>query len=58
MASVMRGADFGSQWMEWRVTIMNQELDQAYLGQRTVEDSVAAACAAIDQVLAAIEWPV
>lgn len=58
MATVMRGADFGSQWMEWRVTIMNQELDQAYLGQRSVEDSVAAACAAIDQVLASIEWPV
>jgi multiple sugar transport system substrate-binding protein len=58
MASVARGADFGSQWIEWRVTIMNQELDQAYLGQRSVEDSVAAACSAIDQVLDAIEWPV
>jgi len=58
MASVLRGADFGSQWMEWRVTIMNQELDQAYLGQRSVEDSVAAAVKAIDQVLSTIEWPV
>jgi hypothetical protein len=58
MASVLRGADFGPQWMEWRVTIMNQELDQAYLGLRSVEESVQAACAAIDAVLATIEWPV
>ncbi|MGQ9556115.1 MAG: ABC transporter substrate-binding protein, partial [Anaerolineae bacterium] len=58
MAPVLRGADFGSQWMEWRVTIMNQELDLAYLGERSVEESVQAACAGIDQVLANIEWPV
>ena len=37
---------------------MNQELDQAYLGQRSVEESVAAAVKAIDQVLASVEWPV
>ncbi|MGI6209712.1 MAG: ABC transporter substrate-binding protein [Anaerolineae bacterium] len=57
MASVGRGADFGSQWMEWRVTIMNQELDLAYLGERSVEESVEAATAAIQQVLDSIQWP-
>ncbi len=56
-APVGRGADFGSQWMEWRVTIMNQELDLAYLGERSVEESVAAASTAIQQVLDSIVWP-
>lgn len=51
------GADFGSQWIEWRATIMNNELDQALLGQRSVEESAAAACTAIDAVLASIEKP-
>ena len=51
------GADFGSQWIEWRATIMVQELDQALLGTRSVEESAAAACTAIDQVLGAIEKP-
>ena len=51
------GADFGSQWIEWRATIIVQELDQALLGTRSVEKSAEAACAAIDQVLGAIEKP-
>lgn len=51
------GADFGSQWNEWRATIMVQELDQALLGLRSVEESAEAACTAIDQVLDAIERP-
>lgn len=49
------GADFGSQWIEWRATIMNNELDQVLLGQRSAEESAAAACQAIDAVLANIE---
>jgi hypothetical protein len=36
---------------------MNAELDQALLGQRPVEESAAAACAAIDEVLAQIPKP-
>jgi multiple sugar transport system substrate-binding protein len=51
------GADFGSQWIEWRATIMNSELDQALLGQRSAEESAVAACKAIDAVLATIEKP-
>ena len=57
MAPVGRGADFGSQWIEWRTVIMNQELDLAYLGDRSVEESVAAATTAIQQVLDSIQWP-
>lgn len=53
----VQGADFGSQWIEWRATIMNNELDQALLGQRSVADSAAAACKAIDDVLAKITKP-
>jgi ABC-type glycerol-3-phosphate transport system substrate-binding protein len=53
----VEGADFGSQWIEWRATIMNNELDQALLGTRSVEESAAAACKAIDDVLAKIEKP-
>jgi multiple sugar transport system substrate-binding protein len=49
------GADFGSQWIEWRATIMNNELAMALLNQRSVEESAAAACQAIDAVLATIE---
>jgi multiple sugar transport system substrate-binding protein len=51
----VQGADFGSQWIEWRATIMNAELSQALLGQRSVEESAAAACQAIDAVLVNIE---
>lgn len=54
---LVEGADFGSQWIEWRATIMNNELDQALLGQRSAEESAAAACQAIDDVLAQIEKP-
>jgi multiple sugar transport system substrate-binding protein len=53
----VKGADFGSQWMEWRVTIMNSELQLALLGERSVEESAAAACKAIDEVLDTIEFP-
>jgi multiple sugar transport system substrate-binding protein len=53
----VEGADFGSQWIEWRATIMNNELDQALLGQRSAEESAAAACQAINDVLAQIEKP-
>jgi multiple sugar transport system substrate-binding protein len=53
----VEGADFGSQWIEWRATIMNSELEQALLGTRSVEESAAAACKAIDEVLVKIEKP-
>ncbi|NPV07476.1 MAG: sugar ABC transporter substrate-binding protein [Anaerolineae bacterium] len=50
-------SDYGPQWMEWRATIMRNELDLAFLGERSVEESVQAACVGVDQVLASIEWP-
>jgi len=53
----VKGADFGSQWIEWRATIMNNELNQALLGQRSADDSAAAACKAIDDVLVKIDKP-
>jgi len=53
----VKGADFGSQWIEWRATIMNNELNQALLGQRSAEESAVAACKAIDEVLAKIDKP-
>lgn len=49
------GADFGSQWIEWRVTVMNSELQSALLGERSAADSAASACESIDAILATIQ---
>jgi multiple sugar transport system substrate-binding protein len=42
--------EFGFRWTEWR-DAMNQELQLSYLGERSVDESVAAAHAAIQAVL-------
>ena len=42
--------EFGFRWNEWREA-MDQELQLAYLGERSVDESVAAAQAAIQAVL-------
>lgn len=52
------GPDYGPRWIEWCATIMRNELDLAFLGERSVEDSCAAATAEIDKVLADVDWPV
>ena len=42
--------EFGFRWTEWR-DAMNQELQLSYLGERSVDESVAAAHAAIQAIL-------
>ena len=42
--------EFGFRWNEWRAA-MDQELQLSYLGERSVDESVAAAHAAIQAVL-------
>jgi multiple sugar transport system substrate-binding protein len=43
--------EFGFRWNEWRGDVMNQELQLSFLGERSVDESVAAAQAAIQAVL-------
>jgi hypothetical protein len=42
--------EFGFRWTEWREA-MDQELQLSFLGERSVDESVAAAHAAIQAVL-------
>jgi hypothetical protein len=43
--------EFGFRWNEWRASVMNQELQLSFLGERPVDESVAAAQEAIQAVL-------
>jgi multiple sugar transport system substrate-binding protein len=49
----IRFTDFGNRWMEWRISIMNNELASAMLGETTPKDAATSACTAITQTL----WP-
>ena len=47
----LKGADFSSQWIQWRATVMNNELEPAFLGEKSVPDAVASATKAIQEIL-------
>lgn len=49
----IRFTDFGDRWMEWRISIMNNELAPALLGDKKPADAAQSACSAITQTL----WP-
>lgn len=46
--------DIAPGWLEWAATIKLNELAPAFLGEKSVEEAAAAACAGIDEVFA--EW--
>ncbi|NMB12714.1 MAG: sugar ABC transporter substrate-binding protein [Firmicutes bacterium] len=51
-AQHVQGADFSSQWAEWRMTVMNNELQPAFLGEKPVDACIKSATEAINKVLA------
>jgi len=50
----VKGADFSSQWIEWRTKTMNEELAPAFRGERSVAEAARAAAQKINQILATV----
>lgn len=51
-APYVEGADFSSKWAEWRLTVMNNELQPAFLGEKPLDACMKSAADAINKVLA------
>ena len=49
----IRFTDFGNRWMEWRISIMTNELEPALLGEMEPSAAAESACSSITQTL----WP-
>ena len=47
----IRFTDFGNRWMEWRISIMTNELAVAMLGEAEPQEAAESACTSIGQIL-------
>jgi multiple sugar transport system substrate-binding protein len=50
----IKGADFSSQWIEWRTKVMNNELAPAFRGEKSVIEAARSATQQINQILATV----
>ncbi len=51
-ADYIRGADFGYKWSEWRASVMQAELEPAFLGTKSVQECADTATKKINDILA------
>jgi len=47
----VRGAEFGHNWIKWRIDAMNSALAGAFLGNEGVKAAATKACEQIDEIL-------